>query len=215
MAYALCRQFANQPLKCGDRCVGVQDFHAIATVGITLHGCPIAALHNRGCRDERRVVTLLSASPASSAASAWATTSPAIRRASSANHSWDWFADIDPFAAILVPSIEITPTLTFPCASAQPQDLREQVSECVVVGGPESGDRGVIRGVLAAQDTERDMVNTQSFDPSRRSFTNGIGVDHQRKEHLRVVTLAADTAGLAGCVERRGVELGEVFLTLR
>jgi hypothetical protein len=45
-------------------------------------------------------------SSAASVASASATTSPAIRRAWSANHSWD------PLAAIVVPSIEITPTLT-------------------------------------------------------------------------------------------------------
>jgi hypothetical protein len=99
------------------------------------------------------------------------------------------------------------PDLDHPGGGAQPQHLGEHVRERVLVTGAEPGDRGVVRGVLATHHPERDMVQTQPLDPPRGTLPDGVGVQQQRQQHVRVEPLAAHPAG-----PHLGVEPGRVEL---
>ncbi len=77
----------------------------------------------------------------------------------------------------------------------QPQHLREQALELLGMLGPETGDRGVVRSVLAAQHPERDVIDAETFNSPRGPFTDRVGVDQQRQQHVRVIPLPPDPAG--------------------
>ena len=113
-----------------------------------------------------REVSSPRASSAASTRAASATISWAIRWASCRTAAPERFAPREAFAAILVPSIDTIPTFTIP-AAAHSRSTCANTSANVLVPGPEPGDRGVVRGVLATHHQERDMVPTQPLDPPR------------------------------------------------
>ena len=93
-----------------------------------------------------------------------------------------------------------------PGLGAQSQDLGEHVGERLVVGCAEPGNRGVIGRVLSAHHPISDMIGAQSFNPSRGPLPAGIGVDHQRQQHVRVITGAPHPTGAAGGVKPRRIK---------
>jgi hypothetical protein len=86
------------------------------------------------------------------------------------------------------------------------QHLAEQIGERVLVLPSEPRDRGVIRNVLRAQNTKRDVGVTQPLDLTRRSHAMAVGVDHQPQQHPRVITSSTRAASTPPSLELADVQ---------
>ena len=94
-----------------------------------------------------------------------------------------------------------------PSGRAQLQRLNQQSSQGLFVADPEPGDGHVIRGGIAAQDAEGDVLMAAPFDLAGGADAGAIGIQQHGQQHPRRIGGPAMPIGPVGLEERAQVQL--------
>jgi hypothetical protein len=73
----------------------------------------------------------------------------------------------------------------------------------------EPGDRGVIGGLICADDPGRDILVAATLDRPRGPLPQRIAVEQQRDHHRRIMDRPPVTIGAIGAVELGKIDLGD------
>jgi len=93
-----------------------------------------------------------------------------------------------------------------PGATGDHQNLGEQAGEPVLALRAEPRDRRMVRNVLRAQDTKRDVRATQPLELTRRAHSMAVAIDQQAQQHSRVIPRRACPTATPVPLQRAGVK---------
>ena len=93
-----------------------------------------------------------------------------------------------------------------PGATGDHQNLGEQAGEPVLALRAEPRDRRMVRNVLRAQDTKRDVRATQPLELTRRAHSMAVAIDQQAQQHSRVITGSTDPAPTSASLKLADVQ---------
>jgi hypothetical protein len=92
---------------------------------------------------------------------------------------------------------------------AEREDLGKRLGQRLLMACAEPGDRGVIWGLICADDPGRDILVAATLDRPRRPLPQGIAVEQQRDHHRRIMGRPPVTIGAIGAVELGKIDLGD------
>lgn len=94
-----------------------------------------------------------------------------------------------------------------PGLRAERKDLLEGVGQGLRMTSAKAGDRGVVWGLVGAQDAEGDILTAAPLDAAGGALADRVGLEQQRDHRLRLEGGAPPIVRARGAVEGREIHL--------